>query len=638
MLHPRPRLPCAFSRLSGYVQDTIVPTFHFQKSLPRLPIPKLEDSLARYLAALEPVVTRPQLAETERAVRAFMRGVGPDLQRALIARDVSHPHTSYINQWWLDMYLTDRQPLPGNFNPQVKLKMDPVEAKNSQSQRATSLIASSVRVYRTLRDGHLKPDVFHTNSIVTTTTPAFDYYCKLLPERVSFYGAAALGAYPLDMSQYKHLFASTRVPRKGRDVLQIAATASKHVVVQRGTKFYSFDVLTDSGDAVSDEEILGNIEAILAEPMATKSDETPGVGLLTTLNRDVWADARLKLETTDGANKKSLEVIDSALFMVCLEYKAPKTAEEVSRTFLLGDGSNRWFDKSFQLIVAANGTASVNFEHAWGDGIAVLRYINELYNDSVKSPVVKASRQGQFRELSWNIRGEMMTVLKQAKMRYEKWMLKLLVACAETPVTRAVGKQYNIGTDGLMQMTIQLAHFKLHQKFVATYESASTAAFKHGRTETVRSCTNEAVNFVHKMVDASCSDTERANALRAAVAKHSELTKNAVMGQGFDRHLFALRAMAELQGMDVPELYKLPAHQTLNKIILSTSTLSSPALEGGSFGPVNDECYGIGYGIEKEGSAFQLSGFRDDVSQLKELLVESIVDLERLLADTTPKK
>jgi carnitine O-palmitoyltransferase 2 len=251
---------------------------------------------------------------------------------------------------------------------------------------------------------------------------------------------------------------------------------------------------------------------------------------------------------------------------------------------------------------------------------------------------VKASRQGQFRELSWNINGEMMNVLKQAKTTYEKWMLKLLVACAETPVTRAVGKQYNIGTDGLMQMTIQLAHFKLHQKFVATYESASTAAFKHGRTETVRSCTNEAVNFVHKMVDASCSDTERANALRAAVAKHSELTKNAVMGQGFDRHLFALRAMAELERIDVPELYTLPAHQTMNKIILSTSTLSSPALEGGSFGPVNDECYGIGYGIEKEGSAFQLSSYRDDVSQLKELLVESIVDLERLLADTTPKK
>src|SRR2546430_2494767 len=38
----------------------------------------------------------------------------------------------------------------------------------------------------------------------------------------------------------------------------------------------------------------------------------------------------------------------------------------------------RWFDKSFQLIVDASATAAVNFEHAWGDGVAVLRFVNEV--------------------------------------------------------------------------------------------------------------------------------------------------------------------------------------------------------------------------------------------------------------------
>ncbi|KAL4172705.1 hypothetical protein KRP22_007868 [Phytophthora ramorum] len=631
-----PALRRAFSSLGGYVQDTVIPTYHFQKSLTRLPIPKLEDSLARYLAAVEPVVSPQQLADTRHAVAAFQSGVGTDLHQALVARDAANKHTSYINQWWLEMYLTDRQPLPINYNPQIKLKMDPVPARNAQSQRAASLIASSVRVYRTLRDGKLEPDIFHTKP-TTSKTPAFQYFCKFLPESVSFYGAAALGAYPLDMSQYKNLFASTRLPKSGQDELKVTP-GSKHIVVQRGTKFYTFDVLTEDGDAVPDEQILANVEAILGEPLAKSTPDVPGMGLLTTMNRDAWANARQKLEASGGVNKASLELIDSALFVVSLEHKSPTTPEEVSRTFLVGDGTNHWFDKSFQLIVAANGTASVNFEHAWGDGVAVLRYLNELYGDSVKYPVLKASSQAKPRELAWDVKGETKQLLNEAKKTYEKWTSSLLVACAETPVTRAIGKQYNIGTDGLMQMTIQLAHFKLHQKFVATYESASTAAFKHGRTETVRSCTNEAVTFVRTMTDASASDSDKVNTLRAAVTKHSELTKNGVMGQGFDRHLFALRAMAELQGMDVPELYTLPAHQIMSKIILSTSTLSSPALEGGSFGPVNEECYGIGYGIEKEGSAFQLSSYRKDLPQLKELLVESLVDLERLLADTTPKK
>ncbi|CAH0488215.1 unnamed protein product [Peronospora farinosa] len=633
----RPLFRRSFSSLHGYVQDTIIPTYHFQKSLTRLPIPKLEDSLSRYLSAIEPVVTSQQLAQTQRAVLEFQNGVGLDLHRALLARDTENAHTSYINQWWLEMYLKDRQPLPINYNPQIKLKMDPNPAKNSPSQRATSLIASTVRVYRTLRDGNFQPDVFHTKPH-TSKTKAFQYFCKFLPENVSFYGAAAFGAYPLDMSQYKHLFSSTRLPKTGQDELQVA-TASKHIVVQRGTRFFTFDVLTEEGDAVSDEQILANIEAILAEPLVTSTPNTPGMGLMTTMNRDAWANARQKLETSGGGNNKaSLEQIDSALFMVCLEHEAPATPEQISSTFLIGDGSNHWFDKSFQLIVAANGTASVSFEHAWGDGVAVLRYLNEMYDDSIKYPVLKTSSQAKPRELTWDISGETNKLLNEAKKTYDKWVSRLLVACAETPVTRAVSKQYNIGTDGLMQMTIQLAHFKLHQKFVATYESASTAAFKHGRTETVRSCTNEAVKFVRTMVDASASDMDKANALRVAVTKHGELTKNGVMGQGFDRHLFALRAMAELQGINVPEFYTLPAYQIMNKIILSTSTLSSPALEGGSFGPVNEDCYGIGYGIEKEGSTFQLSSYRKDLPQLKELLVESITDLERLLADTTPKK
>ncbi|GAB9469004.1 Carnitine o-palmitoyltransferase 2 [Globisporangium polare] len=615
---------------SGYVQETVIPTFHFQKSLTRLPIPKLEETLARYLASVEPVVSAEQFAQTKKAVQKFQEGVGPELQKALVARDEANKHTSYINQWWLEMYLNDRQPIVVNYNPQIKLKEDPVAAKNTQSQRAASLIASTVRVHRTLRDLKLEPDVFHTKPQYSKTS-AFQYYARLLPESVSFFGAAALGAYPLDMSQYKNLFASARLPKTGRDELKTYEGA-RHVVVQRGSKFFKFDVLQADGSAVTDEQILANIEAILAQPLTVGTKSEPGVGLFTTLNRDTWADARDHLISSSGVNKASLEAIDSALFVVSLEHGTPETPQQLSRTFLIGDGSNHWFDKSFQLIVAANGKASVNFEHSWGDGVAVLRYLNEMYNDSTKYPVLKSSGLASPQELNWELSDKSKSLLTEAKETFDKWTARLLVECAQTPVTRSIGSNYNIGVDGIMQMSIQLAHFKLHQKFVATYESASTAAFKHGRTETVRSCTNEAVKFVTAMTNASVSAAEKEAALRTAVKKHGELTKNGVMGQGFDRHLFGLRAMAGIAGMETPELFTLPAHDVMSKIVLSTSTLSSPALEGGSFGPVNDDCYGIGYGIESHGSLFQLSSYRDDLPQLSELLVESIVEIENLLA------
>ena len=42
---------------------------------------------------------------------------------------------------------------------------------------------------------------------------------------------------------------------------------------------------------------------------------------------------------------------------------------------------------------------------------------------------------------------------------------------------------------------------RLYSRPTATYESASTQEFYHGRTDTIRSCTNEALAFVKTMVN-----------------------------------------------------------------------------------------------------------------------------------------
>lgn len=48
----------------------------------------------------------------------------------------------------------------------------------------------------------------------------------------------------------------------------------------------------------------------------------------------------------------------------------------------------RWFDKSFSLIVSKDGVAGLNFEHSWGDGVAVLRYFQDIYKDSINNPQI----------------------------------------------------------------------------------------------------------------------------------------------------------------------------------------------------------------------------------------------------------
>lgn len=60
-------------------------TFDHQSSLPRLPVPPLEDTCKRYLRALEALQTPSEHAETERAVKAFLEDPtqGPRMQKKL---------------------------------------------------------------------------------------------------------------------------------------------------------------------------------------------------------------------------------------------------------------------------------------------------------------------------------------------------------------------------------------------------------------------------------------------------------------------------------------------------------------------------------------------------------------------------
>ena len=67
-------------------------------------------------------------------------------------------------------------------------------------------------------------------------------------------------------------------------------------------------------------------------------------------------------------------------------------------------------------------------------------------------------------------------------------------------------------------------------------------------------------------------------------------------GQGYDRHLFALRTLAEKAGQEL-DLFMDASYHHMNHIVLSTSTLSADSVLIGGFAPVTSDGYGIGYNV-----------------------------------------
>lgn len=75
-----------------------------------------------------------------------------------------------------------------------------------------------------------------------------------------------------------------------------------------------------------------------------------------------------------------------------------------------------------------------------------------------------------------------------------------------------------------------MAFFKQYGRTVPTYESCSTAAYKHGRTETIRSATTATKNSCELFASPKSSVAEMRKSLEECSTVHSQLVKEAAMG------------------------------------------------------------------------------------------------------------
>ena len=566
-------------------------------------------------------------------------GQGKDLQSHLIASDKQNKNTSYIHQPWTEIYQMDRRSVVLNHNPFVGFIDDPDSSQNTQLNRTTNLILSSMRFYRTYRDGLLEPDIYHMNPS-KSDTEKFKKMIRFVPQSLSWYGAYLAKAFPLDMRQYPFLFQSTRIPKKTKDENR-RYPDSKHIVVIHKGHFYSIDTLDSSGGMLDGGIIKSSIAQILDDPRDVNYNS---IGYFTSMNRDSWAEVRQELE---ALNPELLYKIDSSMFVLCLdEYDVAKKEPGVEiseqdaipliKNGLHGEAYNRWFDKCFNMIVTNNGKGSIHFEHSWGDGVSVLRYFNEIYKDSIAKHHVGNASGGRVEKLDPQLSPNLIQAVEKAKSDFEDVKKSFVL---DVMKFQGFGKndlkKLKLSPDSICQLAFQMANWRFKREFVGSYESCSTAAFKFGRTETIRPCTKEtkACSIAFDLENPANVD-EMSELLRSCSKKHNKLTKEAAMGQGFDRHLFALKFLNnKLGGAPLP-IFEDPNYAKLNYIVLSTSTLVSPALEVGGFAAVVPDGLGIGYAMFDDWFGTQASCYppHNDGSEFIKELTGVCEDLKTVLS------
>ncbi|KAF4520959.1 hypothetical protein B566_EDAN011595 [Ephemera danica] len=290
-----------------------------------------------------------------------------------------------------------------------------------------------------------------------------------------------------------------------------------------------------------------------------------------------------------------------------------------------------------QLVVGWYGSMGVEVEHSPADGHAIANvfdYIGDRFGrEDVQPPVAKFDPP---KKLTFIVTDEIQESIKTAKVNLQKQIDDFDMRCyVFSPFGKDMIKSLKISPDGFIQMAIQLAFYRLHGEPSAQYESAILRRFLHGRTETIRSCSEEAVYFCRTMLNSAASYEDKAKALRTAVAIHRALVLEAVSGQGVDRHLMGLgMATAEL-GLEMPKLFQDPGFTRSSYYRLSTSQMFMRYAAFFMFGPVVSDGYGICYNLQPDRIPFGISAIKSsktDAFKLAEALEKSFLDMKEALS------
>jgi len=148
------------------------------------------------------------------------------------------------------------------------------------------------------------------------------------------------------MGTYKWLFHSSRYPVKPSDTAaKFDHKSNNHIIVIRKNRFYVVPLADAAGRELSAAELEAQFNTIITDAGQNKSSAP--VGVLTSDNRDIWADSREALITASpsGKNAELLKTIEGAMIVVALDDTKPVTREDISWSTWVGDGRNRWYDK-----------------------------------------------------------------------------------------------------------------------------------------------------------------------------------------------------------------------------------------------------------------------------------------------------
>jgi len=312
------------------------PLYEKQKDLPRLPIPSLEDTIERFLPTALPLAkTKEEEMALKSACKSFPEQAKALHDRLNDRRENDMKDSSWLQQWWNQLgYLQVRDPVVVNVSYFFSFVDDPtitvMKGTQPNVQRGAAMLFATAQFRRLVITGQLP----------------YERIGRRQPK-------------PICSTAYKYMFNACRIPYRGQDSYRIYDPSRySHCIVARKGHFFSIEIVDKSGNPLPITTIENQLEKCITLSESIPSSR-PKLGVLTSSNRDDWADARAELLRIGGNKmKEALEKLESGAILLNLDDEKTVSRQECGNLFWTGglkSGENRFFDKSIQIMVTNNG-------------------------------------------------------------------------------------------------------------------------------------------------------------------------------------------------------------------------------------------------------------------------------------------
>lgn len=580
---------------------------HLSPMLKKLPVPDLQETLKNLLEWSYPLLSLEEQSVFEKQTKKFLKTDGPLLQKKL--QDFAHQtNGNWLSDFWMEEYLNGRAPVQGATNFALVIKPSYHQWLPSLEVKASRMIYQLAKIYKEFVDG--------TYPLEKTKN-----------------------GQQVDMSFYMNFFKTIRLPDEKGDTFYRGEWDAKNnfVLILKEGHYFKLNVTNEAGELYSVEELTGNIKNLIVIN-SNEVELNEQVHYLSGISREKSAELYSELITV-AQNRETLQLVADALFVVSFNDFSDTSEEDRIQNMLLHP-ENQFFTKTMQLLVTKNGSVGFNFEHTAIDGVPTLTILSNVFSEIRKQSDIElgteeivAKAPHLVSKIKWTITDSLAEKIASAKSIAEKEYQKI---ATEHYVFKSFGKssikKAKISPDAFFHIALGMAQYEMSRSFKSIYEPVAMRAYYQGRTESARSVSQEKRQFIEAFFAKKTKENFQyiEKLFKKAIDAHGQRIALCQLGNGVERHLFGLKKIAEANAIDTDYFFLSNGMNQLQSNFISTTGIPSELLESFSFAPVNDEGFGLYYGLLEDRIILDISSKKEQAESATELLMALDSNLIRL--------